>query len=106
MYHYKGLIFNHPQELVNHICKEDSVKPSFKYIYNKYGKNYLKKFKIEKPKRKVIEYPCSDFQKYKHKNVKFHYKCKECGIDVYTTWFLIDHHKDELCKHCRKLSSK
>lgn len=102
MYRYKGIIFNDPKSLVDHICNEEGVKSSFKYIYHKYGRSYLKRFKIEPPKRRVIEYPCDNFQKYKHRNVKFHYKCKNCGIDVYTTWFLIDHFKDNLCKYCRK----
>lgn len=102
MYRYKGIIFNDPKSLVDHICNEEGVKSSFKYIYHKYGRSYLKRFKIEPPKRRVIEYPCDDFKKYKHRNVKFHYKCKNCGVDVYTTWFLIDHFKDNLCKYCRK----
>ena len=106
MYIYKGIEFNSPDKLVKYICNEEGITPSFKYIYHKYGKGYLKRFEVKKPKRKVIEYPCSDFDKYKNKNVKFHYKCKVCNKDVYTTWYIIDHFKDNLCKRCRKSNQK
>lgn len=82
-----------------------TLNAMFKYLYHRFGQSCFKRFKLKERKdikRKIIEYPCEDFQKYKHRNVKFHYVCPECGHDVFTTWFLIDHFEDGLCKHCRK----
>lgn len=107
IYIYKGTHFSNAQDLANWIQLEDlgycDSKTSFHHVYSRYGRNYLKKFKEEKKtKRKVIEYPTPNFENLKKRNVKFHYKCLKCGRDVYTTWFIINHFKDNLCKHCRK----
>lgn len=107
MYIYKGTKFAKAQELADFIQQEDlgyvdSVN-SFKHVYSKYGRNYLKGFLEKKPiKRPIIEYPTENFERLKNRNVKFHYICKNCGREVYTTWYLINHFNDNLCKYCRK----
>ena len=60
-----------------------------------------------KIKRKIIPVePGQDVSKYKHKNVKLSYVCKECGALEISTWFLVDHFADGLCRKCRKLEQK
>ena len=109
MYIYKGIRFSSAKELAQHIQKEDlgfSNESAFDIVYKRYGRSVLKKYlEDKKPSRKVIEYPTKDFLGYKNKNVKFHYNCKSCGRDVYTTWYLINHFNDNLCKTCRKKGS-
>lgn len=82
------------------------IEPILKYIYHKYGKNYLNKFKDKKKthlKRRVIEYEgdLDSVRKYKNRNVRYHYLCKNCNRDVFTTWYLLEHFNDNLCKYCR-----
>lgn len=91
---------------VIHKKELDSI---FKYIYKRYGRSYLDKFRVKNVsdfKRKVIEYDSlsrEEFLKFKNKNVRFYYKCKDCNEDVFTTWRIIDHFDyDHLCKRCRK----
>jgi len=86
---------------------EKDIVPILKYIYNRYGKEYLNKFRDKKKtdfKRKIIEVDnltLDELSKYKNKNVRFHYICKQCKKDVYTTWHLLEHFNDNLCKYCR-----
>jgi len=86
------------------------MEPILKYIYKRYGRNYLKKFRDKKEtdfKRKVIEaYEVPDLSFYKNKNVKLHYICKNCGKDVYTSYSTFIRHNDNLCKFCRKSLNK
>lgn len=87
------------------LFKKD-IEPILKYIYQKYGKEYLKKFKDKRPsdfKRKIIEVDrVKDINLFKNKNVKLHYKCFCCGRDVYTSYSTFNRFKDGLCKTCRK----
>lgn len=109
---YKKVLAEIPAEV--RIYSEKEITSMFKFIYHKHGRNYLKKFKqktYKDFKRKVIEYDDlrskEEFQKYKHKNVKFHYNCCSCQRDTFTTWRIIDHFEhDHLCKHCRKALMK
>lgn len=90
------------------IMRKD-IEDILKYIYHKYGKNYLNSFKDKKAsdfKRDIIEADIPDLEKYKNKNVRFHYKCNECGKDVFTTYHILTHFNDGLCKQCRKLMNK
>ena len=72
-------------------------------------KNYLKQLRLQNEKdikRNIVEYTSKDevFQ-YRNSNVKLHYICKSCSVDVYTTYYLATHFNDFLCKHCRKKAS-
>ena len=88
------------------IISESEMKPIIKWVQNKYGKKYVQQFKqkTEKDiKRQIIEFSSlEETFKYRNSNVRFHYKCRECGQDVYTTYYLLSHFNDNLCKHCRK----
>lgn len=126
-YRYKNEIFNSSWELAYWIyCMDhdidinkgilshkkfnrENIKNILKYIYHKYGKNYLNSFKDKKAsdfKRDIIEADVPDLEKYKNKNVRFHYKCNECGKDVFATYHILTHFNDRLCKQCRKLMNK
>lgn len=90
------------------VLSERDVNPMFSYIYKTYGRGYLKKFKAKTSqdfKRKIIETKgktLEELKSYKHKNVRFHYVCSRCGKDVFTTYYLLEHFHDGLCKTCRK----
>ena len=88
------------------ILSEDEMRPIIKWVQDKFGKKYIGQFKQktkEDIKRQVIEFTTiEDAYKYRNSNVKFHYTCSQCGQDVYTTWYLVNHFNDRLCKHCRK----
>ena len=88
------------------ILSESEMKPIIKWVQDKFGKKYVKQFKqkTEKDiKRQIIEFTSvEEAFKYRNSNIKFHYKCINCGQDVYTTWYLATHFNDRLCKHCRK----
>lgn len=126
-YRYKGEVFDSSWELaywiycidhnINITRKEYSnkkfnksnIESILKYIYNRYGKNYLNTFKDKKAsdfKRDIIESDIPDLEKYKNKNVRFHYKCRNCGKDVFTTYHILTHFNDGLCKQCRKSMNK
>lgn len=105
----EGTPISYRQEAGYYYVSQKTIKKIMRRLYNQHGSSCFRRYKMKTYKdikRKVIEWPCKDFQKYKHRNVKFHYKCKECGRDVFTTWFLIDHWDDCLCKHCRKTKIK
>lgn len=88
------------------VLSESEMKPVIKWVQNKFGKKYVKQFKQkteEDIKRQIIEFTSvEEAFKYRNSNAKFHYKCINCGQDVYTTWYLATHFNDRLCKHCRK----
>lgn len=88
------------------ILSEDEMKPIIKWVQDKFGRKYIGQFKQktkEDIKRQIIEFTTiEDTYKYRNSNVKFHYTCSQCGQDVYTTWYLVNHFSDRLCKHCRK----
>jgi hypothetical protein len=88
------------------ILWHDDIKPFLYYIRGKYGAKYLKSFKqktCRDYKRKIIPVDTvEDAFPYRNDNVKFSYTCKKCGRKVITTYFILDHFKDYLCKKCRK----
>lgn len=121
-YTYKNKSFNDIVNLAYYIWCEDNrveyVKKTlnkrerekvFSFIYNRYGRSGLSKYKdkTEKDfKRKIIDlenvsHPETLLELYKNKNVKFHYKCKKCNKDVYTAYSTYIRFKDSLCKGCR-----
>ena len=111
-YKYKDKFFKKKQDLLLYIYSEEFKKKSEDIlecklaIFKKYGKNYLKQFRLKNErdiKRKIVEYTSKDdvFQ-YRNDNIKLHYVCKSCSVDVYTTYYLATHFNDFLCKHCRK----
>ena len=111
-YKYKNKFFKKKQDLLFYIYSEEFKRKSEDLlecklaIFKKYGKNYLKQFRLKNEKdikRKIVEYTSKDdvFQ-YRNDNVKLHYVCKSCSVDVYTTYYLATHFNDFLCKHCRK----
>lgn len=77
-----------------------------KWVYHNKGKNYFKQFKLKQYKdfkRKILEYTGpEDAYEYRNHNLRFHYICKECGVDVFPTYHIATHFNDMLCKHCRK----
>ena len=114
-YKYKDKFFKKKQDLLFYIYFKEFKKKSEDLlecklaIFKKYGKNYLKQFRLKNEKdikRKIVEYTSKDdvFQ-YRNDNVKLHYVCKSCSVDVYTTYYLATHFNDFLCKHCRKKAS-
>lgn len=122
-YTYKNKSFNDIVNLAYYIwCEDNKVEyiektlnkkereKVFSSIYNRYGRSGLSKYKdkTEKDfKRKIIDlenisHPEALLALYKNKNVKFHYKCKKCGKDVYTSYSTYIRFKNSLCKGCRK----
>lgn len=84
------------------------MEPILDYVYKRYGKEYLRKFKDRKPsdfKRKIIEASNTDIDRYRNRNVKFHFRCIRCGRDVYTSYSTIRRFGSDMCKSCRKKSS-
>ena len=77
--------------------------PILKYIYTKYGKEYLKKFR-KKRKGQFKRTPTELNEKTKRHH-RIHYICKNCGRDVFITKRLHEHFNDMLCKYCRKFAS-
>lgn len=88
------------------ILYSNDISPMLKYIYSKYGKNYLKQFKADSKssiKRKVVKIKRGDdIYQYRNSNIKFQYNCEKCNKVVYTSYVVVDHFKDFLCKFCRK----
>jgi hypothetical protein len=88
------------------IIWHEDIKPFLYYVRGKYGVNYLKSFRrktYKDYKRKII--PVNTVEEafpYRNDNVRFSFICKKCGEKVATTYFILDHFKDFLCKRCRK----
>lgn len=99
------------------ICKRENIivlsledmKPIIKFVQDKYGKTFVSQFKQKSAnsfKRKIVEFTSlQNIYQYRNDNIRFHYKCRRCQRDVYTTYFLIDHFNDRMCKHCRKITN-
>lgn len=82
------------------VIMQKDIVPILHYIYSKYGKEYLKKFK-RKTEKSYKRKPTEEGQKPKRHH-RIHYKCKACGVDVYATKRIYEHFNDGLCKYCRK----
>ena len=121
-YTFKGKKFENRNHLAYYIwCNDNSVsydekslkslsakeiQRALKFVYHRYGRSGLKKYKDKTGKdfkRKIIEVENNpNLDKYKHKNVKLHFKCVTCGKDVFTAYSTYIRFKDNLCKNCRK----
>ena len=97
---------DHNLEYIEKILNKKELKSVLKFIYSRYGRSGLSKYrdKTEKDfKRKVIEVKnIAHIETLKNKNIKLHYKCKECNKDVYTSYSTYIRFQDFLCKNCRK----
>ena len=109
MYIYKSQQFNHIEHLAYFIYRETtndypySKEEMFRYLYKKFGSNCLKKYHNDiTHKRKIVEATKDNLDRYKNKNIKFHFKCESCGKEVLTSWRVVKDHGNQLCKSCRK----
>lgn len=82
---------------------QKDIEPMLKYIYQRYGKEYLKKYK-RKTFKSFKRAPTEEGEKT-IKRHRIHYVCRNCGIDVFATKRVYEHFKDGLCKNCRKVAS-
>ena len=92
------------------LISDDEIKKYFKYVYNKYGKNYLKQFKVKTDKdfkRQIIEVKqlseVDDLYEKRNSNVKIKYFCQNCGKVKYLSIKEFLHFKDLKCKKCREI---
>lgn len=92
--------------IVNHVevLMSKEIQPILKYIYKKYGKNYLKKF-LRKTNKSFKRKPTEENEKTK-KHHRIHFKCASCGRDVYASVYVYNHFNDKLCKNCRNLKKQ
>lgn len=93
--------------ITNGTVSEKDADRIYRFVYHKHGRNFLKKFKDKTAKdfkRKVVEYDgtLESISKYRNRTVKVHYRCSSCSKDVFTTWRIVNHFDDGLCKRCRK----
>lgn len=87
------------------VMSYEDIKPIMDYLYNKYGKNVFKQYKVKTDKdfkRKIISInSLEEASQYKNDNIKLSYFCKECNLKVITSFINVDYFKDMLCKRCR-----
>ena len=94
------------------VCKENGIKVYYTdsedckkfrdFVWEKYGKNYVKQFKIRQQKRQVIYVDDNtDLFEKRNDNVKYFFICQNCGKEVVTSYKTIKC-AGLICKECRK----
>ena len=98
-YKYKELFYKKNNIKV---LSYNDLLPMFKDVYQFMKDNNLPLPKLD-TKRAVYEVSdISEIEKYKNKNCKIQYVCKNCGKMCITGYKIIKHFNNLLCKDCRK----